>query len=264
MSANLVVATAPKAVDRRREILPCVTGQLGHTDKAIFEASTHKLISEMDERELTTKCAMLFKGVAMDIGYTIPDRDTWAYQQTRLLDLLRRYYGHLALAEVRLAFEMATMGELNAYLPKDANGNPDNKNYGQFNAAFFGKILTAYQQRQQMAIAAAERAMPKEPLWNEERQAKAQHELRQRCREIFENYRKTGELELGLTGEIYVYDILVKRGVVPEEAVSDKVVEKLAQSVNEENILYSPKKRKAIQGAFDILIKENKKLEELI
>lgn len=262
MSANLVVATAPKAVDRRREILPCVTGQLGHTDKAIFEASTHKLISEMDERELTTKCAVLFKGVAMDIGYTIPDRDTWAYLQARLLDLLRRYYGHLALAEVRLAFEMATMGELNAYLPKDANGNPDNKNYGQFNAAFFGKILTAYQQRQQMAIAAAERAMPKEPLWNEERQAQSERELRRRCREIFDNYRNTGELELGLAGEMIVYGWLVSRGVIATNGASNGA-EILVRNILSGDNFYSPEKSAAIKRAFDQLISENLNIDEL-
>lgn len=214
MSGELVVGTAPKAVDRRREILPQVRSSICEKDLAIFEASTHRLISEMSEQELTEKCAKLFRGVAMDVGYTIPDRDTWAYQQTRLLDLLRRYYGHLALAEVRVAFEMATMGELNAYLPKDANGYPDNKHYGQFSAAFFGKILTAYQQRQQVAIASAEKAMPKETLWSAERQAQAERDLRQRCREIFDNYRKTGELELGLAGGVIIYEWLKHIGRV--------------------------------------------------
>lgn len=265
MSGELVVAIAPKAVDRRREILPSVQGRLGDSDMAIFEASTKRLISEMDERELTTKCASLFKGVAMDVGYIIPDRDTWAYQQTRLLDLLRRYYGHLALAEVRVAFEMATMGELNAYLPKDANGYPDNKHYGQFSAAFFGKILTAYQQRQQVAIASAERAMPKEPVWSEERQARAHQECRSRCREIFENYRSTGELDLGLAGEIYVYEWLASRGLAPDvdgENVDEQFVQNVISRTG--NVVYSAARRDAIQKAFDKIVSENINIEEIL
>lgn len=216
-----MVATAPKAVDRRREILPSVQGRLGDSDMAIFEASTHKLISEMDECELTTKCAALFKGVAMDVGYTIPDRETWAYQQTRLLDLLRRYYGHLALAEVKVAFEMAAIGELNAYLPKDANGSPDNKHYGQFNAAFFGKILTAYQKRHQVAMAAAERAMPKADCWTAEMEVQARVEMRQRCKDIYTKYCNEGELDLGLAGGVIVLDWLQRIGRIGKVKETD-------------------------------------------
>jgi len=214
MSRDLAVWTAPKAVDRRREILPEVRSSLGAKDLAIFEASTHRLISEMDEAELVHKCKTLFKGVAIDVGYSIPDADTWAYLQTRLMDLLRRYYGHLSLAEVRLAFELATMGELNNYLPKDANGNPDNKHYGQFNASFFGKILTAYQKRQQVAMAAAERSIPKPDYWTAEKEAQARVEMRQRCKDIYTKYCNEGELDLGLAGGVIVYDWLQRIGRV--------------------------------------------------
>lgn len=66
----------------------------------------------------------------------------------------------MTLADIKLAFELATTGELDDYLPKDSQGNPDKKHYQQFNADYFAKILNAYRRKQNGVIHKAYKALP--------------------------------------------------------------------------------------------------------
>ncbi len=59
-----------------------------------------------------------------------------------------------------MAFELATTGGLDDYLPKDSQGNPDKKHYQQFNADYFAKILNAYRRKQNGVIHKAYKALP--------------------------------------------------------------------------------------------------------
>lgn len=210
------------AIDIRRKMvqLPEVAKALTLVEKYIFAASTKTQISEMDDGVLVSKTAQMFRFIAMDVGYIIPQNENdWAYIQTRLVDILKRYYSYLTLADIKLAFELATTGELDDYLPKDSQGNPDKKHYQQFNADYFAKILNAYRRKQNGVIHKAYKALPepKKELTPEEKRY-YHNQAVARCREVFLLYKYTGRFELGITDGMLIYDWLRKLGFANEVA----------------------------------------------
>lgn len=210
------------AIDIRRKMvqLPEVAKALTPVEKYIFAASTKTQISEMDDGVLVSKTAQIFRFIAMDVGYIIQQNENdWAYIQTRLVDILKRYYSYLTLADIKLAFELATTGELDDYLPKDSQGNPDKKHYQQFNADYFAKILNAYRRKQNGVIHKAYKALPepKKELTPEEKRY-YHNQVVARCREVFLQYKYTGRFVLGITDGILIYDWLRKLGFANEVA----------------------------------------------
>lgn len=212
-----------KAIDVRRAMveLPEVAKALTTIEKYIFAASTKKQIAEIDDETLIAKTGQMFRFIAMDVGFIIPteNRDDWTYICTRLLDILKKYYSQMTLADIKLAFELATTGELDDYLPKDSQGNPDKKHYQQFNADYFAKILNAYRRKQNGVIHKAYKALPepKKELTPEEKRY-YHNQTVARCREVFLQYKYTGRFVLGITDGMLIYDWLRKLGFANEVA----------------------------------------------
>lgn len=214
-----------KAIEIRRQMvqLPDIAKALTPVEKYIFAASTKTQISEMDDGVLVSKTAQMFRFIAMDIGYIIPQNENdWAYIQTRLVDILKRYYSNLTLADIKLAFELATTGELDEYLPKDKRGNPDKNHYQQFNADYFAKILKAYKQKQTDVIDKAYKAIPEKNNEISPEQIRRFEIQRQwRNRYIFLCYKYTGKLILGLTDDMFLYEWLQKCGLADDVQVKE-------------------------------------------
>lgn len=211
-----------KAIDIRRQMLqlPEVAKSLSGVEKYIFAASTKMQIADIDDDTLIAKTGQMFRFIAMDVGYIIPtNSEDWAYICTRLLDILKKYYSQMTLADIKLAFELATTGELDDYLPKDSQGNPDKKHYQQFNADYFAKILNAYRRKQNGVIRKAYKALPepKKELTPEEKRY-YHNQVVARCREVFLQYKYTGRFVLGITDGILIYDWLRKLGFANEVA----------------------------------------------
>lgn len=211
-----------KAIDIRRQMvqLPEVAKSLSGVEKYIFAASTKTQIAEIDDGTLVAKTGQMFRFIAMDVGYIIPtNSEDWAYICTRLLDILKKYYSQMTLADIKLAFELATTGELDDYLPKDSQGNPDKKHYQQFNADYFAKILNAYRRKQNGVINKAYKALPepKKELTPEEKRY-YHNQTVARCREVFLQYKYTGRFVLGITDGMLIYDWLRKLGFANEVA----------------------------------------------
>lgn len=202
-----------KAIDIRRQMLqlPEVAKALTPVEKYIFAASTKMQIADIDDGTLIAKTGQMFRFIAMDVGYIIPTNpEDWAYICTRLLDILKKYYSQMTLADIKLAFELATTGELDDYLPKDSQGNPDKKHYQQFNADYFAKILNAYRRKQNGVIHKAYKALPepKKELSPEQiRYYRNQSVMT--CLMCFLRYKYTGRLVFGLTDEMFVYNWLL-------------------------------------------------------
>jgi hemolysin-activating ACP:hemolysin acyltransferase len=91
-------------------------------------------------KEITTKANF----IAKDVGIK---GDLDHYQVIRFYDILRKYYSQLSTSEVKLAFELAMVGELDEYLPLDKNGSPDKNHYQEFSVEYITKILNAYIKR---------------------------------------------------------------------------------------------------------------------
>lgn len=202
-----------KAIEVRRKMmqLPEVAKALNPVEKYVFAASTKTPIAEIDDAKLVENLSLLFKRIAMDVGYIIPQNENdWNYIQSRLLDILKRYHSDMTLADIKIAFELATTGELDDYLPKDSQGNPDKKHYQQFNADYFAKILNAYRRKQNGVIHKAYKALPepKKELSPEQiRYYRNQSVMT--CLMCFLRYKYTGRLVFGLTDEMFVYNWLL-------------------------------------------------------
>lgn len=221
-AAVLLYSGTAKAIDVRRAMveLPEVAKALTPVEKYIFVASTKKQIAEIDDETLVAKTGQMFRFIAMDVGYIIPtNSEDWTYICTRLLDILKKYYSQMTLADIKLAFELATTGELDDYLPKDSQGNPDKKHYQQFNADYFAKILNAYRRKQNGVINKAYKALPepKKELTPEEKRY-YHNQAVARCREVFLQYKYTGRFVLGVTDGMLIYDWLRKLGFANEVA----------------------------------------------
>ena len=213
------------AIDIRRKMvqLPEVAKALTPVEKYIFAASTKTQISEMDDGILISKTAQMFRFIAMDVGYIIPQNENdWQYIQTRLVDILKRYYSYLTLADIKLAFELATTGELDDFLPRDSQGNPDKKHYQQFNADYFAKILGAYRKKQNEVIGKAYKALPGPKIEMTPEQNRYYHNLREaRNRIVFLRYKYTGKISFEFGDEMFLYDWLLKFGFADEVEATD-------------------------------------------
>lgn len=214
-----------KAIEIRRKMvqLPEVAKALNPVEKYIFAASTKTQISEIDDETLVTKLANMLKYIAMDVGFIIPQiTEDWQYIQARTLDILKRYYSNFTLSDIKLAFELATTGELDEFLPKDKHGNPDKNHYQQFNADYFAKILKAYKQKQTDVIDKAYKAIPEKNNEISPAQIRRFEIQRQwRNRYIFLCYKYTGKLILVLTDDMFLYEWLQKCGLVDDVQVKE-------------------------------------------
>lgn len=71
-----------KAIDIRRQMvqIPEVAKSLSPVEKYVFAASTKTQIAEIDDATLVAKTGQMFRFIAMDVGYNIPQNaDDWAY-----------------------------------------------------------------------------------------------------------------------------------------------------------------------------------------
>lgn len=283
-----------KAIEIRRQMvqLPEVAKALTGVDKFVFVASTKTLISDIDDETMVNKTSQMFKFIAMDVGFRIPtDLTEWQYICTRLVDLLKRYYSDLTLADIKLAFEMATMGELNQWLLKDSQGNPDKNHYQQFNADFFAKILNAYKNKRNNVIGKAFEAFP--PPNNEptpEERKRFSNNLKRDLIMAFLSYKYRGVLpELSSVAEMLFYDELVKYDLSEPMAITDDekkealnrvmiriaggwVNKYTAQHIRKQGVehdyvkmtAYWVARRKALISTFDEMIREEIQILDII
>ena len=217
-----------KSILIRRSIVdrPEIAKALDPIERHIFISSTKTQICELDDSVLVDKMANIFRFIAIDIGYKIPaNSHEWTYICTRLLAFIKRHYAQLTLSDIRIAFEMAVSGNLNEYLPKDSNGNPDNRHYQNFNIDYFAKILNAYRSIQNNVILKAHAALPvaKEGANKDERD-KYRQEITELCRMAFLRFKYKGKIELKILEDRFIYNWLYKCGLADkiEETEEDR------------------------------------------
>lgn len=215
-----------KAIDVRRQIavLPEVANALTQVEKYVFDASTKTQIAELDEKVFAEKATQILRFVAMDVGYNIPQNATdWGYIQIRLLDIIKRYYSQLTLTDLKLAFELATTGELDDYLPKDSKGKPDKAHYQNFNADYFAKILNAYKRKQSEVVEKAYNAVPKPKKEISPDEIRYYENIRKQTNQrIFLRYKYRGELIFGILDERLIYDWLLSVGLANPVAETEQ------------------------------------------
>lgn len=208
------------AVMIRREMvnIPAVMGALGPVEKAVFLASTAKTIAEYNAAELSAELAVALKWICKDVGYRSPDESDRQYLVIRTAEILKRYYTGLTLKDFRMAFEMSITGELDDFLPRGRDGQPDRNHYQQFNAEYVCKILNAYKGRRALVLKKAHEAVPiEEPKPDPEREKYYRNETRKGCIKAFESFKENRRLpEMSPIAEMLYYNELAAVGLADE------------------------------------------------
>ena len=120
----------------------------------------------------------------------------------------------MTLSDIKLAFELATTGELDDYLPKDSKGKPDKSHYQNFNADYFAKILNAYKRKQSEVVGKAYNAVPRPKKELSPDEIRFYERIRVETNQrIFLQYKYRGELIFGAVDEMLVYNWLVAVGL---------------------------------------------------
>ena len=206
-----------KAIDVRRQMFKIsdVVNSLVGPDKFIFAASLKIPISEIDDETLIEKTSQMFKFIAIDVGYRIPtDIVEWQYTCTRLVDVLKSYYSDLTLTEIKLAFEMGTVGKLNEWLPKDSQGNPDKNHYQQFNADYFAKIINAYRNKRNSVFAKAYDALPQQDNITDEQKKYYSDSIKSGLIISYLEYKYRGKvIDMSPISQMLYYNLLAKVGL---------------------------------------------------
>lgn len=201
---------------------PVVMDALGPVERSVFLATIAKPIGDYAERELADEVAKALKYIAKDVGYRDADGSEMGYLVVRVCEILKRYYSALTLKDFRMAFEMSLTGELDEYLPKGRDGQPDRGHYQQFNAEYVCKIINAYRFRRAAVLRKAVDAQPVEPEGlSPEQEAEIHNGVVADCIGAFEYYKENGRLpELTPIAEMLYYQMLSDAGLAPQIVVT--------------------------------------------
>ena len=155
----------PSFVERNRELIQSnKIKQLSKVDQRIFAESTRKLISEEESEEKKIEyLGIIFIGVCSDFGLNAPERSAVKSVFSSIFDVVDLYFDDLSFAEVKLAWRLLAVGELDNYLPKDRYGIPDKNHYGSLNVDYVTKILKAYRKRKADMMEKTTALLPDKP-----------------------------------------------------------------------------------------------------
>lgn len=155
----------PSFVERNRELIQSnKIKQLSKVDQRIFAESTRKLISEEESEEKKIEyLGIIFIGVCSDFGLNAPERSAVKSVFSSIFDVIDLYFDDLSFAEVKLAWRLLAVGELDNYLPKDRYGNPDKNHYGSLNVDYVTKVLKAYRKRKADMMTKTTALLPDKP-----------------------------------------------------------------------------------------------------
>ena len=193
-----------------------VKEKLSSVELMIANAGTILPISLMRDDELIAKVSTATKYICRDVG--IKDwnnSEIMKYDATRFYTTLKAYYKDLTLKEIKIAFELAAVGELDEWLPKDRNGNPDNKHYQSFSLEYYTKILKAYRNKKNKVWHKANKALPipEVIITDEQKKSNRIHFLND-IYDAFYKY-KNDKIEPNFIIKLFI-DEFVKQGVIKE------------------------------------------------
>lgn len=226
------------AVMMRREMLrnPVVMGALAPVERAVFIASTAKTVAEYTGAELASELETALRWICKDVGYRATDESDRQYLVIRTAEILKRYYPTLTLKDFRMAFEMSLTGELDDYLPKGRDGQPDRNHYQQFNAEYVCKILGAYKSRRAWVLKKANEAVPRaEQGRDPEREREYSNATRRDCVKAFAYFKENGVLPaMSPIGEMLCYNTLSRAGLAENIEVTEaEQAEILRRTIND-------------------------------
>lgn len=208
-----------KAIARNADVM----GALLPVERSLFLASTDKSIDDYTSVQLAKELRDALQWIAKDVGFRPTNESDSQYLVVRCTEILKRYYRELSLKDFRMAFEMCLTGELDAYLPKNREGQPERSHYQNFNAEYICRILNAYRARRVDVFRKVGSAITPTgiPEIGDDAKRMIENNARRRLLEAFESYKASGKLDLLMVTEIVFYRILSEVGLADEIVVTD-------------------------------------------
>lgn len=201
------------------------TAQLSNVDALILTAAKNATIGEMQPSAVTSAINQIFHFISIDIGYKKPAEDAeWQYIVVRLSDVLKRHFYDLTIEDVKTAFELLTVGDLDNYLPTNSSGEPDRSHYQNLNAEYLCKVLRAYKKRRDVAYTNIKAAQPKPQRALPPQPTKTPAE---KTRECYDTYKATGKLVFKIPpDDVTIANFLTEKGLMAAVEVTDADKEK--------------------------------------
>lgn len=201
------------------------TAQLSNVDALILTAAKNATIGEMQPTEIAAAVNQCFRFISIDVGYKRPADDAeWQYIVVRLADVLKRHFYDLTIEDVKTAFELLTVGDLDNYLPTNSSGEPDRSHYQNLNAEYLCKVLRAYKKRRDVAYTNIKAAQPKPQKALPPTPTKTPAE---KTRECYDTYKATGKLVFKIPpDDVTIANFLTEKGLMAAVEVTDADKEK--------------------------------------
>jgi len=216
--------------------------KVGERDLMIANAGVEQPIRKYTDEELIGVVAKSAKMICRDIGVKDWNNPSiMKYDATRFFTTLKNYYNDLSLKEVKMAFELAAVGELDEWLPKDKNGNADKNHYQAFSMEYYTKILNAYKAKKNKVWHKVRNALPPPEFTITAEQKKKNKEVfYQDIYDAFDKY-KNEKIEPDFILSIF-YKEFVSRGLIDgEEKMSKKSIDRAYRKLIDSGI---PRKEK--------------------
>lgn len=271
-----------RAVKIRQEIMrvPEVMKSLAPVEKMILEAGSRTPVGQLSADVLTSNSPSLVKFIARDAGIKQIDN----YDMTRFVDVVLKYYNTFSLSDIKLAFELAAIGELDNYLPKDRDGRPDKNHYQTLSVEYITKILNAYRKKRTEVEKKSVDLLPaKEKGITEEEKAQNTLQVRRAVVGSFRNYLETGNVDNAIISDFILYQELDAAGlvkpiniteddrkrakaVVPKSKTIADIIDECISGIADADIsweAYRIARRRAIKETYDFIKYQNIKLEVL-
>lgn len=190
---------------------------VGRTIRDIPETEIKIVNNEPKEVGAVKQIGILSVGICKDYAIRNPDKA----EGFRFYDILRKYYSEFTISEVRTAFELALVGALDEYLPKDKNGNPDKNSYQSFSVEFITKILNAYKKYKGRVWSKVYLITAKEERQvTEEEKEQIHKDFRKTLGGYYAEFLETGMVTINFPN--YVADYLVKNGMAEPKEMEAK------------------------------------------
>lgn len=221
-------------------------------------------IKDAEKEKIINGIAAIIDGIRADFGLKLTaDKQFFA---ARMYQILQRYYFSLTLNEVKQAFEMHAIGELDPYFKKRANGTPDKEHFQALSIEFITKVLNAYKELKRQANQKQTLALPpSKEISDREKQILRDH-MYSKLYENFERYRQNKEHSFTwIIPQVYInllenlgFTVTIEDAEVEKPQLQSPMKIKDAFLTNTDSI----RKNRAIARCFDYIIEQNINIRE--
>lgn len=227
--------------------VPEAKAKLSVIENSIAEATIKPIVKEMPDQYLIDKLKICLPMICRDLGIkNWNNENEMQYSKARFFQTLRRYYPNLTIESIKIAFELLAVGQLDEYLPKDKNGNPDKNHYQEFSFEFYTRILNAYQKKTSEVWSKVRLAIPKVETVISESQIKANETvIINEIYKAFDEFEKNKDNEPNFDLAVHL-NYLVEYGLIEKSEPENESIKKAYNRLLFNNYLSKLEKKKMI------------------